>query len=64
VQITKWNIKIIKDNLLDDGSILWNNTTDEWIKFFERRFHIKQYQEIYYPEHEQSNRMFWLVKMI
>ncbi len=63
-QIAKWNIKIIKDNLLDDGLILWNNTTDEWIKFFERKFDIKQYQEIYYPEYEQSNRMFWLVKRI
>lgn len=63
-QILEWNIKVIKDNLLDDGLILWNNTTDEWIKFFERKFDIKQYYEIYYPEHEQYNRMFWLVKRI
>ena len=40
-QITKWNIKIIKDNLLDDGLILWNNTTDEWIKFFEQKISYK-----------------------
>ncbi len=63
-QILGWNIKVIKDNLLDDGLILWNNTTDEWIKFFERKFDIKQYEEIYYPEYEQYNRMFWLVKRI
>lgn len=63
-QISEWNIKVIKDNLLDDGLILWNNTTDEWIKFFERKFDIKQYEEIYYPEYEQYNRMFWLVKRI
>lgn len=63
-QISEWNIKVIKDNLLDDGMILWNNTTDEWIKFFERKFDINHYEEIYYPEHEQYNRMFWLVKRI
>lgn len=61
-QISEWNIKVIKDNLLDDGLILWNNTKDEWIKFFERKFDIRQYEEIYYPEYEQYNRMFWLVK--
>lgn len=63
-QISEWNIKVVKDNLLDDGLILWNNTTDEWIKFFERKFDIIQYEEIYYPEYEQYNRMFWLVKRI
>ncbi|MCF6466628.1 MULTISPECIES: class I SAM-dependent methyltransferase [Eubacteriales] len=63
-QISEWNIKVVKDNLLDDGLILWNNTTDEWIKFFERKFDIRQYEEIYYPEYEQYNRMFWLVKRI
>lgn len=61
-QIVEWNIKVIKDNLLDDGLILLNNTTDEWIKLFERKFDIKQYEEIYYPEYEQYNRMFWLIK--
>ena len=63
-QISEWNIKVVKDNLLDDGLILWNNTTDEWIKFFERKFDIRQYEEIYYPEYGQYNRMFWLVKRI
>lgn len=63
-QISEWNIEVIKDNLLDDGLILWNNTTDQWVKFFERKFDIKQYEEIYYPEYEQYNRMFWLVKKI
>ncbi|OPJ57632.1 hypothetical protein [Clostridium oryzae] len=61
-QIAEWNVKVIKDNLLDDGLILLNNTTDEWIKFFERKFEIKQYEEIYYPEYEQYNRMFCLIK--
>ena len=32
-QISEWNIKVIKDNLLDDGFVLWNNTTDQWKTF-------------------------------
>ncbi|WP_051931731.1 class I SAM-dependent methyltransferase [Clostridium sp. KNHs214] len=61
-QIIEWDIKVIKDNLLDDGLILLNNTTDEWKNFFEREFNIIQYEEIYYPEYNQTNRMFWLIK--
>ncbi|WMJ82234.1 class I SAM-dependent methyltransferase [Clostridium sp. MB40-C1] len=61
-QITEWDIKVIKDNLLDDGLILLNNTTDEWKNFFERKFDIIHYEEIYYPEYNQTNRMFWLIK--
>lgn len=61
-QIKEWNIKIIKDNLLDDGLVLWNNTTEEWKSFFEQNFEIINYEDIYYPEHNQYNRMFWLCK--
>lgn len=61
-QIVEWDIKVIKDNLLDDGLILLNNTTDEWKNFFERKFDINQYEEIYYPEYNQTNRMFRLIK--
>lgn len=57
-QIKEWNIKIIKDNLLDDGLILWNNTTEEWENFFNERFEINNYEDIYYPEHNQYNRIF------
>lgn len=61
-QILEWDIKVIKDNLLDDGLILLNNSTDEWKNFFERKFIINQYEEIYYPEYNQTNRMFQLIK--
>lgn len=61
-QIEKWHIKVIQDNLLDDGLILWNNTTNEWKEFFARSFCICGYEEIYYPEHQQTNRMFLLQK--
>lgn len=61
-QIAEWNIDIIEDNLLDDGFLLWNNTTDEWNKFFERKFDIEHYNEPYFLEIDQYNRMFCLVK--
>ncbi len=59
-QINDWNIHVIEGNLLDDGLLLWNNTTEEWREIFERYFHIARFAEIYYPEHEQTNRLFLL----
>lgn len=61
-QIIEWDIKVIKDNLLDDGLILLNNTTEEWEYFFRKNFNIINYNEVYYPEFEQTNRMFCLTK--
>lgn len=60
-QIKEWNIKIIDNNLLDDGMILWNNSTKEWDDFLGSRFIIDDYKEIYYEEHEQFNRMYLLI---
>lgn len=62
-QIKEWGIKIIKDNLLDDGFILWNNTTAQWAEFLTENLKLHKYQEIYYPEYEQTNRMFLLKKI-
>ena len=61
-QIAEWNIKEISGNLLDDGLLLWNNTTEEWRDFFSSRFTIFREGEVYYPEHEQTNRLFFLIK--
>lgn len=61
-QIIELDIKVIKDNLLDDGLILLNNTTEEWENFFKIKFNISKYNEIYYAEFGQTNRMFWLTK--
>lgn len=60
-QICEWNIKTISGNLLDDGLLLWNNTTEQWRTFFEKFFSIVHEGTIYYPEHEQTNRIFYLI---
>lgn len=59
-KIKEWNIKIIDKNLLDDGLYLWNQTTEEWSALFLKYFSIVEYNEIYYPEHDQYNRLFLL----
>lgn len=61
-KIKEWDIKVIKDNLLDDGLILWNNTTEQWTNFLGKAFNIENYEEVYYPEYEQYNRMFCVIK--
>lgn len=57
-QIKEWNIKVIEGNFLDDGLFLWNQTTEEWQSLFENYFNIQSYKDIYYPEHDQYNRLF------
>ena len=61
-QIVEWNIHPISGNLLDDGLLLWNNTTEEWRAFFSAKFAIQLETEAYYPEHDQTNRLFYLIK--
>ena len=61
-QIIDWKIKVIEGRLLDDGMLLWNKTCEQWRALLERFFVVERYEEIYYPEHEQKNRMFLLRK--
>ena len=61
-QIVEWNIKPISGNLLDDGLLLWNNSTEQWREIFSAQFAIVCESEVYYPEHEQTNRLFLLKK--
>ncbi|WP_294344043.1 hypothetical protein [uncultured Clostridium sp.] len=53
------NIKVVNDNLLDDGLLLLNYTTEEWKRFFKEKFNIKRYEEIGYPKYGQYARMFF-----
>ena len=60
--IEQYEIKVINSNVLDDGLILWNNTKEQWEEFFYPDFITEEYREIFYPEHEQTNRVFLLRK--
>ena len=62
-QIEKYNIKSIGDELLDDGLLLWNRTDNEWSNLIEKYFKIKHHGDIYYPEHQQTNRIFLAEKL-
>ena len=61
-QIQQWGIKILHDDLLDDGLLLWNQTTEQWRNIFQQHFTVYHEGEVYYPEHEQTNRLFQLTK--
>ncbi|HHT53428.1 MAG TPA: methyltransferase domain-containing protein, partial [Clostridiales bacterium] len=61
-QIKEWNIKIIEKNFLDDGLYLWNQSTEEWTELLENYFSILEYKEIYFPGHDQYNRLFLMQK--
>lgn len=61
-QISAWEIKVIQDNLLDDGLILWNNSSAQWAEFFQKKFEISHQEDLYFPEHDQINRVFCLEK--
>lgn len=51
-------INVIREHVLDDGMILWNNTTEEWNEIISQYFTIVKYEDIYYEEYQQYNRMF------
>lgn len=60
-QMKAYNIKVIEGNLLDDGMILLNNTTEQWTALLSKYFSIERYEDLWYPEYEQTNRMYLLV---
>lgn len=61
-QIEEWGIKVIDGNLLDDGLLLWNQTTEEWDQLLLKYFNIEKYAEIFYEEIETYNRLYSVTK--
>lgn len=61
-QIKEWDIKIIEGNLLDDGLLLWNQTTEQWREILHRYFKEEEFINVYFPEYDQHNRMFFMRK--
>lgn len=62
-QIEQWGIKILDGDLLDDGLLLCNQTTEQWRGLLEQYFTIDRQSEVYYPEHDQTNRLFLLTRV-
>lgn len=56
-QIRDWNIQVLKENLLDDGLLLWNNTDGQWRALIARHFSIRKMQQLDYPEFDLTNRL-------
>jgi arsenite methyltransferase len=61
-QIVAWKIRRIEDNVLDDGLILWNNTTAQWETFLSVYFSQEEYLDVYFREQDQHNRLFLMTK--
>lgn len=61
-QIKEWQIKIVEDNVLDDGFILLNKTDQEWKELLTQYFVIHDYTEIVFAAQKQTNRLFLLLK--
>jgi len=60
-QITEWNMKELEPEVYDDGFILWNRTTKDWIWELQKYFSIEDSYEFYIAEAEQVNRVFLLL---
>ena len=57
-QIAEWNIRIIKDDLLDDGLLLLNMPTERWLALFDRYFKLYHCEDVYFKQYDQTNRVF------
>lgn len=59
-QIQERNTRMISGELPGDGLLLWNLPTEKWAALLRGVFIIEGCGEAYYPEHEQTNRLFML----
>ena len=57
-QVHAWNIRVVEGDLLDDGLLLWNNTTQRWRELIGTTLDIVDFETVYYPEFDQTNRLF------
>jgi len=55
-----YGIKVIEDDLVDDGLLLLNQKTEVWEEFFNMYGDIIDYRKIYYPKHDTYNRSFMI----
>lgn len=61
-QIKEWNMKELQKNVYDDGFILWNRKTSEWVEELSSIFKIVDEYEFLIPEAELVNRIILVEK--
>lgn len=61
-RIAEYGMQVIEDNLLDDGMILWNNSTPDWDRILQPYFHISQFHNLYFEEHNLQQRLYRLTR--
>lgn len=61
-QIQAWNIRVIGEDLLDDGLLLWNKNDVYWLALLEHYFSEIRQKDVYFEKHDLHNRLFLCVK--
>ena len=61
-RIREWKLRVIEDNLLDDGLLLWNNTDDAWRRIILETLRVVEKREVYFPEYQLQERMFLAIR--
>lgn len=57
-QIRQWNVTVLEGDLLDDGLLLWNRTTEQWQQLLCKYFQHQRLVDVYFEAYDQHNRMF------
>lgn len=59
----EFGFKELEDNffLETSGLYLWNLNDQDLTHFLSTHFTIEKYEEVYYPEHDMTNRLFYLI---
>lgn len=61
-QIKAWNMRLIGEDLLDDGLLLWNRDDAHWRELLSGYFSDIQQRNVYFEEVDMHNRLFLCVK--
>lgn len=61
-QIKAWNMRLIGEDLLDDGLLLWNRDDAHWRQLLSGYFSDIQQRDVYFEEADMHNRLFLCVK--
>lgn len=61
-EILAWDMKIISQDLLDDGMLLWNKDDAFWMNLFTCNFREVRMEDVYHAEYDKHERLFLCVK--